>query len=222
MKSVALIHTVKSVANTFEEKLRAGVKEEIKVHNLLDDFLANNPNEIGEFTITNCKRLFNDIKNAELTGADIIVTTCSTLTPVVDRIRPFIKVPVISIDDAMAKEAVNHGKKILVLATAQSTIEPTVNKIQGEADKAGIEVSLDTRVCTPAFQALKALDMELHDKLLLEIAPELKGYHCIVLAQASMSHLEGAISDKCGCIVLSSPRLCIEQVGQLLDKLSNK
>ena len=57
MKSIALIHTVKSVADTFEAKLRAGVSQDIKVYNMLDEFLAKNPNEIGEFTIENRNRL---------------------------------------------------------------------------------------------------------------------------------------------------------------------
>ena len=101
MKSIALIHTVKTVANSFEQQLKDYVGEPVKIHNLWDDFLANNPNEIGEFTIENRCRLYNDIKSAEMTGADMIVVTCSTLTPVVNMIRPFIKVPLIAIDDAM-------------------------------------------------------------------------------------------------------------------------
>ena len=100
MKRIALIHTVKSVAVSFEEMLRKGVGCEVKVHNLWDDFLADNPNETGEFTADNRNRLFLDIKAQELTGADLIATTCSTLTPAVEMIRPFIKVPVIAIWDA--------------------------------------------------------------------------------------------------------------------------
>ena len=44
MKSIALIHTVKTVAVSFDETLKQYVGEEVKVHNLWDDFLANNPN----------------------------------------------------------------------------------------------------------------------------------------------------------------------------------
>ena len=62
MKSIALIHTVKTVANSFDQTLKDYVGEPVKVHNLWDDFLANNPNEIGEFTIENRCRLYNDIK----------------------------------------------------------------------------------------------------------------------------------------------------------------
>lgn len=219
MKSIALIHTVKSVANTFEDKLRNYLDEEIKVHNLLDDFLASNPNEIGEFSMTNYNRLFNDLKNAELTGADLIVTTCSTLTPVVEKIRPFIGVPIIAIDDAMVKKAVTYGKRILVLATAQSTIEPTKNRVLAEAKNGAIDVEVEHQVCEAAFAALKASDLETHDRLIKQMAADLKGYDCIVLAQASMAHLEEEVSEICSCPVLSSPDLCLEQVKQVFEQL---
>ena len=106
MKSIALIHTVKSVAVSFDQMLRREIGTDLTVHNLWDDYLANDPNEKGEFTADNRNRLLLDIKAQELTGADLIVTTCSTLTPTVEMIRPFIKVPVIAIDDAMAKASV--------------------------------------------------------------------------------------------------------------------
>ena len=208
MKSIALIHTVKSVASGFDDSLRNYLGYEVKIHNLWDDFLANNPNEIGEFTIQNRNRLFCDMKAQELTGADIIVTTCSTLTPAVERIRPFIQVPVIAIDDAMARRSVLYGKRIMVMATAESTVGPTVSKIKAEADKAGREADISTCV-----------DMKKHDMILREKAGELKGYDCIVLAQASMAHLEDETASITGCPVLTSPRLCMEEIKKKLEEI---
>lgn len=86
MKTIALVYTVKTVANTFDEKIRSQVKDPVKIYNLLDDFLALHPNEVGEFSILNKNRLYHDLKNAELTIADLIVVTCSTLTPVVEEL----------------------------------------------------------------------------------------------------------------------------------------
>lgn len=220
MKKVALIHTVKSVSNTFEEKLKYSFNEEIKVSNILDDFLSNNANELGEFTIDNRNRLFMDIKTQELTGADVIVTTCSTLTPVVEMIRPFVKVPVIAIDDAMARKGITFGRRVLVMATAQSTVEPTKEKLQIEAEKAGIELEIDSLVNHEAFIAIKALDGKKHDELLRVSAKEINGYDCVILAQASMAHMEEEISEICKCPVISSPSLCIEEIRETLNKIN--
>lgn len=218
MKSIALIHTVESVAVSFGKTLKTVLNQEVKIHNIWDDFLANNPNEIGEFTIDNRNRLLNDIKSAEMTGADLIVITCSTLTPVVKMIRPFIKVPLIAIDDAMGEKAVLNSEKILVLATAESTIIPTKDKLREEALKINKKIEVHHMVCTPAFEALKKMEMDKHDDLIIKTAQKISGYDCIVLAQASMAHLESDISKICGCLVLSSPKLCMEQVKKIIDK----
>ena len=219
MKSIALIHTVKTVANSFDQQLRDYIGAPVKIHNLWDDFLANNPNEIGEFTIENRCRLYNDIKAAEMTGADMIVVTCSTLTPVVNMIRPFVKVPLIAIDDAMGRKAVAYGDRILVLATAGSTEEPMREKLNAEAAKLGKNIRIDFRANAEAFQALKAVQMDRHDAILLEMAKEISGYDCVVLAQASMAHLDRKIEEICKIPVLSSPGLCMEQVKETLNNI---
>jgi len=212
MKSIALVHTVKSVANSFDEKLRNALEQEVKIYNLLDDYLALHPNEVGEFTNTNKTRLFNDLKNAELTGSDLIVVTCSTLTPIVEEIRPLISVPVIAIDDAMGRKAVTYGSRIMILATAESTIMPTLNKLRNEAKKINKEIEFSTMVNREAFTALKLNDMKKHDELLIVQAEEIKDADCIVLAQASMAHLQEEISMITGIPVLSSPGLCLDEI----------
>uniref|UniRef100_UPI004056C4F6 aspartate/glutamate racemase family protein n=1 Tax=Agathobacter sp. TaxID=2021311 RepID=UPI004056C4F6 len=219
MKSIALIHTVKTVAASFDQTLKDYVGEEVKVHNMWDDFLANNPNEVGEFTIENRNRLFNDIKAAEMTGADMIVVTCSTLTPTVNLIRPFIKVPLIAIDDAMGRKAVTYGDKILVLASAGSTEIPMRDKLNAEAAKLGKTVEIDFIANAEAFQAMKAVQMDVHDAIFLKLAEEISGYDCIVLAQASMAHLDKKIEEICKIPVLSSPALCLEQVKETLKSI---
>ena len=219
MKSIALIHTVKTVANSFEQKLKDYVGEPVKIHNLWDDFLANNPNEIGEFTIEYRCRLYNDIKSAEMTGADMIVVTCSTLTPVVNMIRPFVRVPLIAIDDAMGRKAVTCGERILVLATAGSTEGPMREKLNAEAAKLGKSIQIDFQANAEAFQAMKAVQMERHDAILLDMAKNISGYDCVVLAQASMAHLDQKIEAICKIPVLSSPGLCMEQVKETLKTI---
>nr|WP_288556376.1 aspartate/glutamate racemase family protein [uncultured Mediterraneibacter sp.] len=219
MKSIALLHTVQSVADSFGKNLQDYLSEEVVIRNLWDDYLANNPQEVGEFTKNNRTRLFMDMKSLEMTEPDLIAVTCSTLTPVVEMIRPFIKVPVIAIDDAMGKKAAKEGSNILVMATAESTLEPTVSKIQREADAMSKSVVIRKLAVTEAFGALKAMEMERHDKILKEAAKDIKGYDCIVLAQASMAHLESAIAEITGCQVLSSPGLCMEEIKDTLEKI---
>ena len=70
-----------------------------------------------------------------------------------------------------------------------------------------------------AFQAMKAVQMDRHDAILLDMAKDISGYDCVVLAQASMAHLDQKIEEICKIPVLSSPGLCMEQVKETLKTI---
>lgn len=221
MKKIALIYTVKPVLESFVPELQKILVGDYRYYNLFDDFLASDPGEIGYFSITNKQRLFNDIKNCELTGADIIVVTCSTLTPAVALIRPFITVPVLAIDDAMCSKAVTYGPRIRVVATARSTIEPTVTHLKSEAEKIHLQgVTIDSSYDEKAYSAMKCGDMGTHDRLVLDTIKKVKGYDVVVLAQASMAHLAKEGSELCGIPVLSSPELCRMSIAETLNGIN--
>ncbi len=219
MKRVAIVHTVRPVLGSFPQLLEQVVGQRLKIHNLLDEFLASDPAEIGYFSVENRNRLFNDIKSCELTNADLIIVTCSTLTPAVQLIRPFINVPVVAIDDAMTEQAVRIGRKIKVVATAMSTIKPTIAKLEQEAKLAGVGIEVDAQDHEPAYTAMRAGDMVTHDRLVLEMIKEVKGFDCIVLAQASMGHLQQEAQQLAGIPVLASPILCCEKVKRMLEAM---
>jgi Asp/Glu/hydantoin racemase len=216
MKRVALIHTVRPVLDTFPILLQEIVGEPIKIHNLLDEFLASDPAEIGYFSIENRNKLFNDLRSCEFTGADVIAVTCSTLTPIVEQIRPFIKVPVVAIDDAMTEAAVQSASRIKVIATAMSTLGPTIEKLQADAAKIGKTIEVDGQDHEAAYTAMRAGDMQTHDALVLKMIEDVKGYDAIVLAQASMAHLQEQAQKISGVPTFASPTLCCERVKALL------
>ncbi len=216
MKRIGLLHTVPSVLPSFEMSLRGAMPgDELEIHHTLDTFLATDA-AVNGFTQENLNRLFFLLKALDLEHADVIVVTCSTLTPGVEKIRPFLTTPTVAIDDAMVSEVVRTAGKIMVMATATSTIEPTVQKIRAEAAGAGRALELDHIVCGDALMALKKQDMETHDRLLKELAGTVKDKEAIVLAQASMAHLEDAIRQISGVPTFSSPAMCIGQVKRIL------
>jgi Asp/Glu/hydantoin racemase len=217
MKRVALLHTVSSVLESFESRLRAAIQADLKVHNILDDFLATDPAETGLFSDINKQRLANDLRNCELTGADIIVSTCSTLTPAISTLQESFSVPVVAIDDAMCRRAVALGNRILILATARSTMDPTSSSIRLQAAALGKSVELEKMLSLDAFSAMKAGDMATHDLLVEAMARKTGGFDVIVLAQASMAHLSGPLSEVCRIPVLGSIPLCIEEIRTILN-----
>ena len=87
MKRIACIHTVYSVIDSFTRQLREGIPGDLKIHTLYDDFLATDPADTGKFSSINHQRLRLDMEACALTGADMIVVSCSTLSPSVRLLR---------------------------------------------------------------------------------------------------------------------------------------
>jgi len=216
MRRVAIIYTVRPVLETFTQQLSALLPFEVTYHHLYDDFLASDPQEKGKFTPQNLNRLFNDLKNCELTGAELIITTCSTLTPAIQSLRPFFSTPIVAIDDAMCMEAVKRGPAVTVLATARSTIKPTVSHIQEYAAVAGVPVTLTSSDDEIAYEAMKRGDLATHDQRVLERVRNIEGSDVIVLAQASMAHLAVQCEEIAGIPVLASTPLCLASVAAML------
>ena len=89
----------------------------------------------------------------------------------------------------------------------------------GRMVKLGKSIQIDFQANAEAFQAMKAVQMERHDAILLDMAKNISGYDCVVLAQASMAHLDQKIEEICKIPVLSSPGLCMEQVKETLKTI---
>jgi len=221
MKRIACIDTVYSVIDSFNQQLREGIPGDFLIHTLYDDFLATDPapGQAGKFTPINHQRLRLDMQAQALTGADIIVVTCSTLSPSVRLLRSEFNVPVVAIDDAMVQEAVALGTKIGLMATAKSTVEPSTSAIRAATEAAGKEIDLKVLYNEDAILALKSGDPATHDRLVLEMADQLKDRDVIVLAQASTAYMEQAVAERSGVKTLSSPSRCIAQLRKMMEEL---
>ena len=218
MKRVACIHTVYSVISDFTGQLRAALGDDVKIHTLYDDFLATDPADTGRFSAINHQRLRLDMQAQALTGADMIVVSCSTLSPSVRLLRPEFNVPVVAIDDAMVREAVQKGSRIGLLATANSTVKPSHSALLAAAQAAGKDVDIQIICDEEAIRALKAGNREKHDRMVLEMAGQFVDRDVIVLAQASMAHMEAPVQQATGIATLSSPARCIEEIKMLLER----
>ena len=221
MKRIACIDTVYSVIDSFNQQLREGIPGDFLIHTMYDDFLATDPapGQSGKFTPINHQRLRLDMQAQALTGADIIVVTCSTLSPSVRLLRGEFNVPVVAIDDAMVNEAVAIGTKIGLMATAKSTVAPSTSAIEAAAEAAGKEIDLKVLYNEDAILALKSGDQATHDRLVLEMADQLKDRDVIVLAQASTAYMEQAVAERSGVTTLSSPARCIAQLRKMMEEL---
>ena len=221
MKKVMLLHTVKSVFDTFGPALSKVLGPDVIIDNMLDTFLADDPaRHGGVFSTANRLRLVHDLESAQLAEPDVIVVTCSSLSPYLPTLRQYFRTPIIAIDDAMCNAALDMGCRVAVLATAASALEPALWKLSLFAQEREAKVSLQS-FCNPdAIAALKAGDRATHDRLLLEMAAKVdKKCNAIVLAQASMADMREEVEKLTGVSTFASPELCQAEVKRFLDRI---
>lgn len=139
-------------------------------------------------------------------GADAILTTCSSVTPVVARLRPEAGCPLVAIDEPMIAEAVRSGPRIGVVATLEGAAATTRGLIEAGARESGRDVSVAAVVARGAFEQLARGEGEAHDlavaDLVRRLAPEVD---VVVLAQVSMMRARAALPALAAPVLVSAP-----------------
>jgi aspartate/glutamate racemase len=102
-----------------------------------------------------------------------------------------VSVPVVKIDDPMAKEAARLGQNIALIATLPTTLGPSRRAIERHGKAIGRDIKVNEYLDQPAWEALAAGDSELHNQILIESIRKLDagGFDAIAMAQVSMRAL---------------------------------
>ena len=213
IKRITLISTSLSTAIAMNQLF---VKEfpEITIRNILDDSLVKeviaNGNVISHGVV---RRVCSYVVSAELSGADLVVITCSTISVIARVAERLVGIPVMRIDEPMAEFAVERGNRIKVLATISSTVTPSVQLIEEKSRQQGKELVLDSSLFEMARQFLNEGNPEEHDRVLREeIENALKKFDLVVLAQASMGRVLDTLDVEKRNNVLTSPALAVEYI----------
>lgn len=217
MRTIAAIYTGVALVKPLSDQLKEALPG-YRIMNILDDSLIAEIIAEGRLTPAVRRRLYSYYDAAASAGAELILNTCSSIGEAVYAARDFIPVPILRIDEAMAKRAVAEASRVAVLATLSTTIDPTINLVQRCADEAGKKVTTISAVAEGAFSAITAGDVATHDRLIGERARKIAAdCDVILLAQGSMARMEEPLRAITGKTVYSSPRLAIEMVKRMLE-----
>lgn len=217
---VALVHTSfvfiqreRMIFDLFQELL-----PNVQLTNIVDDTMLKQVVDQGAITPDVIKRMCLYVMAAEAMGVDAIFSTCSSLGPTIDTARQLVSIPIIKIDDAMADVAAREGKKIGVMATVPTTLKPTMDLIQLSADRSSRSIEMSRNLCEGAFDLLSKGDAKTHDDMVSAKAKEVAQWaDTIVLAQCSMARLAPRLSQETGKPVLSSPRIGVLRLKEILE-----
>jgi len=216
-KKLGLVHTSATLVPVFAQLCKARLPG-AETFNIVDDSLVKGIVAAGRITPEISARVASYLKSAESAGADQILVTCSSIGPAVEAAAKLIGVPVLRVDQPMADKAVQAGKKIGVIATLRTTLEPTADLIQRRAEKAGKKIELTSRLCEGAFDALMSGNAAKHDALVAAALKELsRSVDVIVLAQASMARVvDGLPATDKRVPILASPGIAVDYLATVL------
>jgi Asp/Glu/hydantoin racemase len=216
-KRLGLLHTSATLVPVFEQLCKAKLQG-VAVFNLVDDSLIKDVIAHNQLRPRTARRVTQLVAAAEDAGADYIMVTCSSIGAAVETAATLASVPVLRVDQPMADRAVTTSKKIGVIATLPTTLEPTADLIRRRAAAAGREIELTTRLCEGAFEALMSGDSATHDAMVAAALKELiQQVDVVALAQASMARVVDTLSEnERSKPILASPPLAVDYLATVL------
>ncbi|MDO8685149.1 MAG: aspartate/glutamate racemase family protein [Clostridiales bacterium] len=195
----------------------------IKIINIMDESLVRDIIAFGRVTDRITRRVCRYVECAGDLGADAVMMTCSSLCETMDVARAFVDIPVLKINEPMAKEAVEISVKIGVIGTLASVIDPTVRLIKSKAAEIDKKVEIKYELCDEAFRALISGDRKKHDDLLREKVRAMSGdVGVIVLAQGSMAGMTEELGNITGLPVLACLRSGVKAAGKVINKATDR
>jgi len=217
-KTLTFLHTSPVLVPAFTA-LAAKELPGVRVVHMVDESLIKNTIASGSMTPATARRVVRHVESAFEAGADAVMVTCSSIGRAVGYARPLFAGPVLRIDERMAERAVSAGPRIGVLATLNTTLEPTVQLVRETAAAKGKSPDVAAHLCEGAFAAVLRGDTETHDRAVAEglAALTAQSVDVIVLAQASMARVIDALPAELKRVpILASPPLAMEQAREVL------
>lgn len=205
-KKIAIVHT-SLVSHKVLNDMFSSFAPDIKVYNIVDDSLLAEVSEAGHITPNLVNRMCKYFDTAASLGVDLIFNQCSSVGGAAEIAANTVDVPVLRIDEPMARKAVQLGHRIAVIATVGSTVKPSCDIVTRVAKEADVDVEVVPYLVDGALNVLMTQGQAAHNALVKDTVKKAAD-ECdvVVLAQGSMIVLLPDLED-IKKPVLSSPEL---------------
>jgi Asp/Glu/hydantoin racemase len=211
--TLVLVHTIPVLVTSFATWCAEQIPECHLLH-VLDEPMLERIKRRGHGDPEDDERLLEHVMLAQAIGAAGVLVTCSTVSLSVRQARRVAAIPIFAIDDAMAAEALRGGRRVALVATAATTLEPSRLLLETEAARSGRELEIVPWMVEGALPALLSGDALTHDRLVVATVREAaRDADVVVLAQATMARVLPMLIDRPPPVpVLASPQLALAAV----------
>lgn len=221
MPTLGLVHNSPMLAAVFNE-IAARVMPDVRILHFVDESTIKNTIAAGRLEKATMRQVIRLVGSTFDAGCDVAMVTCSSIGRAVEMAEELYEQPVLRVDRAMAEQAVSTARRIGVVATLSTTLDPTADLVRRVAVEQGREIELLPHLCEGAFDAVMAGDGATHDRIVGDaLIHAMADVDAIVLAQASMARVVAALPD--GAVsapVLSSPELGMMRAAEVLKGLN--
>ena len=192
--------TTPELIETVNAELKKQLGEDVEFLNYEDPSILAEVRDAEFVTAGAAARLVTMFMQAVQDKAEVVLNCCSSVGEVADAAVSIGKFTGV---EEMCREAVRLGKRIGVLATLPTTLEPTKHTIVRVSRELGKQVTLVDGLVEGAF----GVDQEQFKALLGKTAEQIRDQaDVILLSQGSMAYAETFLSETYGIPVVSSPR----------------
>jgi hypothetical protein len=200
---LVLLHGARSNVAAFETFVDERAPQLARRHVVAADLLARAERTgLDDALRRDLRDTLQDIAGAQ---PRLVLCTCTTLGGLAEELGAEIGLCVHRIDRALAEAALKAGHRIVVLATAPTTLEPTANLIHAVAADLAVRPEVRVHLVEDAWPLFRDGDLEGYYEVIAAAAREMAGEaDVLVLAQASMAPAKARIG-KLSATVLTSP-----------------
>ncbi len=195
--------------------------QEAEILSYKDPSILQEARDNGGVTSGCARRLIGLYEEAMRHGAGIILNVCSSVGDVAKLAKPLYEmmgVSFIRIDEDMAMAAVEAGARVGIIATLNTTLEPTKRLVKDCAREQGREVVLVDALAEGAF----GLNQVQFKQMLIDTAMKIVGQvDVFLMAQGSMAYAEEDVARATGKPVFSSIRFGTAAVGRAAQKMND-
>lgn len=186
---------------------------ECEITNIADDGILGIIIKQEKVTDEVARRVECLLEAAQIAKPDLIVCTCSSVGEVAEAVAKQSSIPILRIDEPMAKKALETSDKIAVMATLKSTMEPTCSLLERVAVEMGKKITVERVLMPEVMTAMRsgkmdeAIEIVRTKSLILQ-----EQYGVIMMAQASLGMMKESIQPQLTIPILASPEIFAEYV----------
>jgi len=212
---IALISSTRAVFGSMEAAFKA-VFPEAEVIHLLDETLLDLFCQDGGLSFRSRRKALQMALTAQDAGVDGILVTCSSLSPAVDELRPFLTIPIVKIDEFMVEHVVQSAETIALVASAETVMKSVEPLVQSKARQFNRKVSVRYVIKGDIWPLLQKDPISFYEKIGEAAGQAAKDCQAVIIAQVSMAPGRDYVTPEVRDRVYAAPEYAVKALRQIL------